>query len=144
VRKVAVFAVMVVAFAALEGSASASDVPRPISISVHRDASGDVWASAGAIVDAGTMQDTSAFTAGSSSTYHTFRTFTGADGTFTARADVTLTATADPSVIDVTGRWAVTSGTGAYLGLHGAGRVHESFDTSVPAITGTWTGWVTT
>jgi hypothetical protein len=141
VRKIVCFLVAIATTLVIGGSAAAS-TPGSIAISVHRDVNGDVWSSSGAIADAGTMVDSSAIFAGSSSTYHGFRTFTGAEGTFTARFDVTISPTADPNVLAVTGRWAVTSGTGDYGDVHGAGWIHESFDTSVGVIAGTWTGKV--
>lgn len=137
------FVVLTLACALGVMSTSASASPTAIWITVHRDANGDVWSSSGAIADAGTMVDSSTIFAGSSSTYHGFRTFTGEEGTFTTRFDVTISPTGDPNVLAVTGRWAVTSGTGDYDDVHGAGSIHESFDTSVPVIAGTWSGKVT-
>jgi opacity protein-like surface antigen len=117
--------------------------PAQLRIDVLRDANGDTWTSTGAFVDAGSLADAGAFTAGSSSTFHTNRLYTGSDGSFTVRADVRLIPTSDPSVLDVEGRWAVLSGTGAYARLHGAGTVDERFDTSTFVISGTWRGLVT-
>ena len=63
-----------VAIAAVGGPAAAAQ-PTEVTIAVHRDAVGDVWSASGAIVDSGTMADSSSFFAGSSGTYHGFRTF---------------------------------------------------------------------
>jgi hypothetical protein len=73
-----------------------------------------------------------------SETYHTFRTWSGSKGTWTARADVKIIATADPGVFAVIGSWAVTSGTGGYATLHGTGTLNEVFDANAGTVVGTW------
>jgi hypothetical protein len=118
-------------------------MPEPVAISVVRDANGDLWSSSGAFTDSGSLVDERSFFAGSSSTFHTFRTYQGTDGAFVTRADVRILPSSDPDVLLVTGRWAVVSGTGAYANLHGAGTVNETFNTSVFVISGTWIGSVT-
>jgi hypothetical protein len=72
------------------------------------------------------------------------RTFTDADGTFTARGDVRIVSTGDPAVFEVVGRWAIVSTTGADAGLHGAGSIREVFDTAAGVITGEWSGSLVT
>jgi hypothetical protein len=133
---------------ALSGAMTASPagavVPQTLTINVHRDG-GDTWSSTGAFSDSGSFVDAPGVPdsfAGASSTFHVVRTFTGAQGTFLARADVRITATSDSNVLAVTGRWVILSGTGAYADMSGAGSVSESFDTSAGVIQGTWLGRV--
>jgi hypothetical protein len=118
-----------------------ASTPEPLTIGVHRDG-GDTWSASGAFADSGSFVDDPAFFAGQSSTFHVVRTFAGAVGTFSARGNVRITATSDPNVLAVTGRWAILSGTGAYEDLHGAGNIAELFDTSTGVIQGTWEGKV--
>lgn len=121
-----------------------ASVPQAITVNIHRDG-GDTWSASGAFSDSGSFVDAPgvpSFFAGTSSTFHVIRMFTGAEGTFSTRADVKITATADPNVLAVTGRWAVLSGTGTYENLAGAGSIAEFFDTSTGAIQGTWLGKV--
>ena len=118
--------------------------PQALTINVHRDG-GDTWSASGAFSDSGSFVEdpgVPSFFAGRSSTLHVVRTFIGAAGTFTTRADVRITATDDPTVLAVTGRWAVLSGTSFYENLHGAGSIAESFDTSTGVVKGTWEGTV--
>jgi len=119
-------------------------MPQSLTINVLRDAD-DTWSSSGAFSDSGAFTEVPGvrnFFAGSSSTFHVVRTFTGDDGTFTTRADVRIGATSDPNVLSVTGRWAVLSGTGAYAKLTGAGSISETVDFSTGVIQGTWQGRV--
>ena len=112
-RSLFAIAVVVVGAFAMTGSMPVSAaMPQRVTIHTIRDANGDVWSSSGAFVDAGTMADASDHFGGPS-TFHTFRTFTGDEGTFMMRADVVITPTADPNVLAVNGRWSVVSGTGA-------------------------------
>jgi hypothetical protein len=135
---VAVVGMTLLGLVAVGGPAQAS-TPAPLTISVHRDG-GDTWSSSGAFADSGSFVDDPSFFAGQSSTFHVVRTFTGAEGTFSARANVRITATGDPDVLAVTGWWAVLSGTGAYENLRGAGTIAEFFNTSTGVIQGTWQG----
>jgi hypothetical protein len=125
---------------AVGGPAQASTAGA-LTISVHRDG-GDTWSASGAFSDSGSFVDDPSFFAGQSSTFHVVRTFTGAEGSFSARATVRITATDDPNVLAVTGWWAVLSGTVAYVNLRGAGTVAEFFNTSTGVIQGTWQGQV--
>jgi hypothetical protein len=54
---------------------------------------------------------------------HVTQWFDGALGTFTLRADITETATADPNVLTDKGTWAILNGTGAYETLRGQGQL---------------------
>jgi hypothetical protein len=121
-----------------------ASIPQALTINVHRDG-GDTWSASGAFSDAGSFVDSPgvpSFFAGSSSTIHVVRTFIGADGTFTTRADARITATDNPNVLAVTGQWAVLSGTGAYENLSGAGASAELFYPSTGVVQGTWQGEV--
>jgi hypothetical protein len=111
-------------------------------LSTLRSDAGDTWRASGAFEDAGSFSDDPGFFAGRSSTFHVFRTFTGAGGTFTVRGDVRIVPTSDPLRLDVTGRWAVVTGTGEYEALHGGGQITEVIDMSVGQLSGTWTGTV--
>lgn len=140
---VAIVSMALLGLMAISGPAQAS-TPAALTINVHRDG-GDTWSASGAFSDSGSFIESPgvpSFFAGSSSTFHVVRTFIGADGTFSTRADVRITATDDPNVLAVTGRWAVLSGTGAYENLSGAGAIAEFFDTSTGVIQGTWQGEV--
>jgi hypothetical protein len=140
---VTVVAMALLGLIAVSGPAQGS-TPVALTINVHRDG-GDTWSASDAFSDAGSFVDSPgvpSFFAGSSSTFHIVRTFIGADGTFSTRADVRITATDDPNVLAVTGRWAVLSGTGAYENLSGAGASAEFFDTSTGVVQGTWQGEV--
>ena len=123
-------------------AAAKAGEPSVVSIHVVRDAGGDRWSSDGAFVDSGVFVDDPGVFAGSSSTYHVWRVFTGDDGTFVARGDVLVRPTDDPAIFQVSGRWAVVEGTGAYQSLHGAGSIAEVFDTGVGVISGSWSGSV--
>ena len=85
---------------ALAASAAEATPPQALTISVNRGPAGDFWSSSGAFTDSGTLADSPA-TPTRSGTYHTFRTWSGSNGTWTARADVKIVATEDPGVFDV-------------------------------------------
>jgi hypothetical protein len=130
--------------AAAASPAATAATPTAVTIDTMVSSGTSTWAASGAISDSGTYNDDTALFAGKSQTYHVFRTFTGAHGTFSVRADVQLTPTANPGVFTVTGRWAVISGTGAYAGLHGAGTINETFDSNAGTLVGVWTGQLVT
>jgi hypothetical protein len=135
---------LTVAGTVIAAAPAGASAPQALTITVHRDG-GDTWSASGALSDSGPFVESPgvpSFFAGRSSTFHVVRTFIGADGTFSTRADVRITATDDPNVLAVTGRWAVLSGTGAYENLSGAGASAEFFDTSTGVVQGTWQGEV--
>lgn len=141
-RRTTAFAAMVLlvlAFVAIApGSAAATPSPS-LMIGVERP--GDSWSASGAITDSGTFADDRVvFNKGF--TYHAFRTFTGSNGAFVARADARIVPTGQPGVFDVTGRWAVIGGTGDYAELHGRGMISETFDAAAGTVAGTWAGVV--
>jgi hypothetical protein len=101
----------------------------------------DSWASTGAITDAGPFVDPTEFLAGSSSTFHAVRVFSGEDGTFTAVANVQIRPSDDPDVaFYVVGKWAIITGTGAYADAHGGGSISEELVVATGSLVGTWTG----
>jgi len=99
----------VITSVALVVTPAAATTPVSVSIHVVRDDTGDHWTAEGAIVGSGTFVDDPGFFAGRSETFHVVRTFTDAEGTFSARGDVRILATSDPAVFDVVGRWAIVS-----------------------------------
>jgi hypothetical protein len=141
-RVIAVFTLAVLCCALAAVPASATE-PQAVTINVNRGSAGDFWSSTGAFTDAGTMADSPSppgLTRGG--TYHVSRTWTGAEGTWSARAVVKVIATSEPGVFDVVGTWAVTSGTGGYATLHGTGTLEELFDANAGTVIGTWQGSV--
>jgi hypothetical protein len=134
-----IFATAVVGVAALPALAT---TPEELTITVDRGAAGDFWSASGVFTDAGTLADSPQGPPTRSGTYHVFRTYSGSDGTFDARADVKILPTSTPGVFQVTGYWTMISGTGAYADLHGTGTLSETFDANVGTVVGTWEGSV--
>jgi len=131
--------------AALPFAASSASATRPqaVTINVDRGSAGDLWSSSGAFTDSGTLADNPIPPGPTrTGTYHAFRTWNGSDGTWGARADVKIIATAEPGVFDVVGTWAVISSTGYYADLHGTGTLKEVFDANAGTVIGTWQGSV--
>ena len=104
------------------------------------------FASAGAIPEAGTFVNSSVILDGPGAsgfvTVHLTQRFDGALGTFTLRAAITETATADPGVLADRGTWAIIGGTGAYETLHGRGRITGTADDRRDLIRRTYRGLV--
>jgi hypothetical protein len=126
---------------ALTPSLAPANVPQAVTISVNRSSAGDLWSATGAFTDSGTLADApQSFTR--TGTYHVFRTYSGSNGTFVARADVKIVATATPGVFAVTGYWTIISGTDAFANLHGTGTLSETFDANEGTVVGTWEGSV--
>ena len=131
---------IVAASLAVPMAAAASSIPGSVTIHTLRTDT-DTWSATGAFTDAGTFVDSTEFFGGSSSTFHARRTFTGEDGTFTTVGNVRILPSSDPNVgFYVVGRWALTSGTGAYATMHGQGTIDEELVAS--GLVGTWTGEV--
>src|SRR5688572_9440869 len=124
-RKLALLLALIAAFSAVWAAPALGTPPEALTISVSRP--GDVWSASGAFSDSGTFADDQIFFT-RTLTLHGFRTFTSSAGTFTARGDVRILPTETPGVFDVTGRWAVVAGTGAYADLHAAGMITETFN----------------
>jgi hypothetical protein len=133
------FAVSLLGFA----PASVSAQPVAVAITMARDfnVGSDTWTATGAINDAGLFTDV-AFFAGHSLTLHGDRTLVGLLGTLTLRYDVRLTATNDPNVLAVGGRWSAISGTGAYATASGAGPIDELFNAGAGTVIGVWSGFL--
>jgi len=121
---------------------SAAALAMPTSVTIHTlRTDADTWSATGAITDVGTFVDPTEFFAGSSSTFHVTRVFTGVDGSFTVVGNVRILASSDPDVgFFVVGTWAITSGTGAYANAHGRGRINE--EQVAAGLVGTWTGTI--
>lgn len=117
-----------------------ASTPDLLSISVHRPA--DTWSATGAFSDSGTFSDDPFFFSGKSSAIHAVRTFSGGSGTFVARADGRIVATADLCVFAVIGSWTIVSGTADYEDLHGTGSIDESANVCTGVVEGTWDGSV--
>jgi hypothetical protein len=115
--------------------------PEAVTITVNRGSAGDFWSSSGAFTDSGNLADAPQRLT-RTGTYHVFRTYSGLNGAFVARADVKIVATASPGVFAVTGYWTILSGTGGYASLHGTGTLSETFDANLGTVVGTWEGSV--
>jgi hypothetical protein len=140
---VSALAVLVVSWLALNAlPAVGASAPADVTIHTLRSDT-DTWSATGAISDSGPFVDPTEFIAGSSAMFHATRTFSGEEGTFTAVATVRIVPSSDPDIsFTAVGRWAVTSGTGAYSGMHGGGSVFEEFVPVSESLVGTWTGQV--
>jgi hypothetical protein len=68
--------------------------------------------------------------------------FTGTGGTFTIKAQIVETVTADPLVLSDTGTWTIIDGTGEYSELHGQGTVTGTADDNIGLISRTYEGTV--
>jgi hypothetical protein len=66
--------------------------------------------------------------------------FTGDDGTFTLKAQIKETLTADPQVLTDSGTWTIVAGTGAYADLHGQGTISGTVNDLIPLISRTYVG----
>ncbi|HEX6714264.1 MAG TPA: hypothetical protein VF066_12800 [Thermoleophilaceae bacterium] len=108
--------------------------------------SAGTFASTGAIPESGTLLNSSVIfervNAPEVVTVHLTQRFNGALGTFTLRAAITETATADPNVLADDGTWAIIAGTGAYETLQGGGRVTGIADDNLDLISRTYSGTV--
>jgi hypothetical protein len=106
------------------------------------------FTTAGAISDAGTFRTVrrivSAIPAPTFLISHLTLVFEGAFGTFTVRAQITESLTADPAILLNEGRWVIVDGTGAYAALRGEGEVIGTVDETLNLITRTFRGVVHT
>jgi hypothetical protein len=66
--------------------------------------------------------------------------FTGAEGAFTLKTQITETLTSDPNVLTDSGTWTIIGGTGAYADLHGQGTIVGTLDENAGLINRTFTG----
>ena len=140
----AVIATFAVAFAASTPASGSQDVtiqtskaPGPVS---------GTFAATGAFVDSGAINNLkisfSALGAPDFGITHATILFTGAEGTFTMKAQIKETLTSDPNVLTDSGTWTIIAGTGAYADLHGQGTVVGTVDDNVNLITRTYEGGV--
>jgi hypothetical protein len=104
------------------------------------------FSASGAISDSGTFANTSiVFSAIGAPTFgitHVTAQFEGSLGTFTLRATIKETLTADPNVLTDTGTWSILDGTGAYEHLRGQGEVTGTADDNQNLISRTYAGTV--
>jgi hypothetical protein len=70
---------------------------------------------------------------------HGRKAVTASDGTFVIEFRGGLKATGT-TTSEVSGRFVLKKGTGAYKGLHGNGKIHVTLDSSTGAIVATYTG----
>ena len=105
-----------------------------------------VFSSTGAISESGTFLNSSVILgcgdATDSVTVDVTQRFTGALGSFTLRAAIRETASADPHVLDDHGVWVLIGGTGAYETLRGRGQVTGTADDNLDLIRRTYRGTV--
>ena len=70
---------------------------------------------------------------------HGHKVVTASDGTFVIQFNGGLKPTG-ATTSEVNGRFVLKKGTGAYMGLHGNGKIHATLDSSSGAITAIYTG----
>jgi hypothetical protein len=144
---IVVLAIAAMAFSIVTASASASS-QFPITIETSKPfgpVTGTFTAS-GAFTDSGTIDNLSRTASGfGAPTFlgsHLTILFTGDNGTFTIKAQIVETVTADPLVLTNTGTWTLIAGTGAYEDLRGIGTISGTADHNIDLITRTYEGSV--
>ena len=144
---VVILALVAVAFSGVITSASAS-TQGPITIETWKPfgpVQGTFTAS-GAFTGSGTIDNLSRTESGfNAPTFlgsHLTILFTGANGTFTIKAQIVETVTGDPFVFTNTGTWTIIAGTGAYDRLHGTGTVSGIANYNINLITRAYQGSV--
>ena len=70
---------------------------------------------------------------------HGRKAVTASDGTFVIQFVGGLKSTGT-TTSEVNGRFVLKKGTGAYVGLHGTGKIHATLDSASGAITAVYTG----
>ena len=146
-RLLVVFAVIAMALPAFVVSASASS-QEPITITTSKPfgPAPGTFSVSGAFADSGQMENlsriASGFGAPTFSGSHLTILFTGANGTFTIKAQILETVTTNPLILTNTGTWTVINGTGAYARLHGTGTVSGTADDTINLITRIYQGSV--
>lgn len=146
-RFLVALAVMAASAVALAASTSAS-ASQEITIDTAKPPGpvSGTFAATGAFSDSGAINNLSigfsALGAPEFGITHVTVLFTGDDGTFTLKAQITETLTSDPNVLTDMGTWTIISGTGAYADLHGRGTVTGAVDDNVPLISRTYQGEV--
>jgi hypothetical protein len=105
-----------------------------------------IFTSIGAMSESGTFLNSSLILEGADApgfvTVHVTQRFDGALGTFTLRATITETATAESHVLADDGTWLIIAGTGAYETLRGQGRLSGIADGELDLISRTYSGTV--
>ena len=129
-------------------SAAAASAPTPVTIQTQKPfgPAPGTFSATGAISDSGGFANVgrivSAIPAPTFVVNHLVQRFEGALGSFTLRAQIKETVTADPLVLTGEGTWAVVDGTGAYATLHGTGTITGTADDHTGVITRIYTGEV--
>jgi hypothetical protein len=136
-------AFIVLAAAAAPASANA---PTPVTIQTQKPfgPAPGTFSATGAISGSGAFANVgrtvSAIPAPTFVINHLVQRFEGGPGSFTLRADIKETVTADPLVLAGEGTWVVLDGTGAYATLHGRGTVTGTADDHTGVITRVYIG----
>ena len=129
-------------------SAAAASAPTPVTIQTQKPfgPAPGTFSATGAISDSGSFANVgrvvSAIPAPTFVINHLAQRFEGALGSFTLRAQIKETVTADPLVLTGDGTWVVVDGTGAYATMHGTGTVTGTADEQTGVITRVYTGGV--
>ena len=129
-------------------STAAASAPTPVTIQTQKPfgPAPGTFSATGAISDSGTFANVRRTIGGiGAPTFlinHLEQRFEGAFGSFTLRAEIKETLTADPFVLTGEGTWAVLDGTGAYATLRGHGTVTGTADEHTGVITRVYTGRV--
>ena len=129
-------------------STAAASAPTPVTIQTQKPfgPAPGTFSATGAISDSGAFANVSrtisAIPAPTFVINHLVQRFEGALGSFTLRAEIKETLTADPLVLTGEGTWVVLDGTGAYATLRGRGTVTGTADDHTGVITRVYTGGV--
>ena len=142
-----VLAVVAVAVPAVTASASASSqLPITIETSKPFGPVPGTFTVSEAFADSGRMENLSRTVSGfGAPTFlgsHLTILFTGVSGTFTIKAQIVETATADLLVLTNKGTWTIIAGTGAYADLQGVGTISGIADHNINLITRIYQGSV--
>jgi hypothetical protein len=148
VRRVLIVVSLALLGALPVASTAAASAPTPVTIQTQKPfgPAPGTFSATGAISDSGTFANVRRTIGGiGAPTFlinHLEQRFEGAYGSFTLRAEIKETLTADPLVLTGEGTWAVLDGTGAYATLRGHGTVTGTADEHTGVITRVYTGGV--
>ena len=129
-------------------SPAAASAPTPVTIQTQKPfgPAPGTFSATGAISDSGSFANggriVSAIPAPTFVINHLVQRFEGALGSFTLRAQIKETVTANPLVLTGDGTWVVVDGTGAYATMHGTGTITGTADEQTGVITRVYTGGV--
>ena len=142
-RLMVVLAVMVLAVTATTVSAAASS-QQPITITTSKPFGpvAGTFSVSGAVAHSAQMRNPVAhgewIRAPTFLGSHLTILFIGANGTFTIKAQIVETVTADPMVLTDTGSWTIIAGTRAYVDLEGVGIISGTADDNLDLIRRTY------